>query len=470
MSKKELLELLKKSLQDALDSIQGRDKQELNEEKRTELKKEIEKVFMQALLDKGKPKEILDKVLNDKDKDKDKDEFLKTFSPWHKKQDEDSGLIKEFVNSINNPDSNNDFSWLDILDTDKQWMEQADKETKKEIKNKSKHVNMRYQIPTHFHGNIDNAVIFHCMENPRGYLGEYEDSDIDKGLESIDLVEYFGKTYKLLNEDSSSKKSVEKIQSILKDYSRDDMPDIKDIIKERYKLDKIGDEEITNIIYSDKSNLSRELDSMFAEEEEFFKEEYILKKHSNSKKPVLSEKYYYIAQYYAQLLGIDGKNMRNLKDKRGDENTEERKKARKIAEKICNLEIYPFSCKDPKLGNDGIGEKILLNSDLSRLGAYIVLRRIYKYLVNENPQKPLFVFRKYDRAWEKLFNKIFEEVGVKDNFLQDLESHFFYCQTSQQGGGITSGNVISVRDFKALEFLKELAFRDIFNLITEKED
>jgi len=468
MSKKELLELLKKSLQDALDSIQGRDKQELNEEKRTELKKEIEKVFMQALLDKGKPKEILDKVLNDKDKDK--DEFLKTFSPWHKKQDEDSGLIKEFVNSINNPDSNNDFSWLDILDTDKQWMEQADKETKKEIKNKSKHVNMRYQIPTHFHGNIDNAVIFHCMENPRGYLGEYEDSDIDKGLESIDLVEYFGKTYKLLNEDSSSKKSVEKIQSILKDYSRDDMPDIKDIIKERYKLDKIGDEEITNIIYSDKSNLSRELDSMFAEEEEFFKEEYILKKHSNSKKPVLSEKYYYIAQYYAQLLGIDGKNMRNLKDKRGDENTEERKKARKIAEKICNLEIYPFSCKDPKLGNDGIGEKILLNSDLSRLGAYIVLRRIYKYLVNENPQKPLFVFRKYDRAWEKLFNKIFEEVGVKDNFLQDLESHFFYCQTSQQGGGITSGNVISVRDFKALEFLKELAFRDIFDLITEKED
>ena len=468
MSKKELLELLKKSLQDALDSIQGRDKQELNEEKRTELKKEIEKVFMQALLDKGKPKEILDKVLNDKDKDK--DEFLKTFSPWHEKQDEDSGLIKEFVNSINNPDSNNDFSWLDILDTDKQWMEQADKETKKEIKNKSKHVNMRYQIPTHFHGNIDNAVIFHCMENPRGYLGEYEDSDIDKGLESIDLVEYFGKTYKLLNEDSSSKKSVEKIQSILKDYSRDDMPDIKDIIKERYKLDKIGDEEITNIIYSDKSNLSRELDSMFAEEEEFFKEEYILKKHSNSKKPVLSEKYYYIAQYYAQLLGIDGKNMRNLKDKRGDENTEERKKARKIAEKICNLEIYPFSCKDPKLGNDGIGEKILLNSDLSRLGAYIVLRRIYKYLVNENPQKPLFVFRKYDRAWEKLFNKIFEEVGVKDNFLQDLESHFFYCQTSQQGGGITSGNVISVRDFKALEFLKELAFRDIFDLITEKED
>lgn len=361
------------------------------------------------------------------------------------------------------------------MEKDEQWKKPWEKsnqkpQIKEEVTDKNKHVNMRYQIPTHFHGDIDNAVIFHCMENPRGYLGEYEDSDIDKGLESIDLVEYFGKTYKLLNEDSSSKKSVEKIQSILKDYSRDDMPDTKDIIKERYKLDKIEDEEITNIIYSDQSNLSSELDSLFAEEEEFFKEEYILKKNSNSKKPVLSEKYYYIAQYYAQLLGIDGKNMRELNDEPGAENTEERKKARKIAEKICNLEIYPFSCKDPKLGNNDIGEKILLNSDLSRLGAYIVLRRIYKYLVNENPQKPLFVFRKYDRAWEKLFNKIFEEVGVKDNFLQDLESHFFYCQTSQQGGGITSGNVISVRDFKALELLKELAFRDIFDLITEKED
>ena len=439
MSKEELLELLKKS-------IQGRDKEELNEEKRTELKDDIEKVFMQALLDKGKPKEILSKVLQNKD------EFLETFSPWPKKEDEDSGLIKEFVNSINNPDSNNDFSWLDILDTDKQWIEQADKETKKEIKNKSKHVNMRYQIPSHFHGDIDNAVLFHCMENPRGYLGEYEDSYIDIGLGAKDLGEYYGKTYKLLNEDNSSNKS------------------IKEIIKERYQLDKFDSKNLPNIIYSDKSNLSRELDNMFAEEEEFFDEKHPLKKNNKNKKEPLSEKYYYMAQYYAQLLEIDGKNMIKLKDKPRCENTEGRKEARKIAKKICNLEIYPFSCKDPKLGNNGIGEKILLNSDLSRLGAYIVLRRIYKYLVNETPQKPVFVFRKYDRAWEKLFKKIFEEVGAEDNFLQDLESQFFYCQTSQQGGGITSGNVISVRDFKALELLKKLAFRDIFDMITKKED
>jgi hypothetical protein len=453
MSKEELLELLKKSLQDALDSIQDRDKEELNEDQINSLKNGIKKVFEKALLDKCESKHILNKVIENKA------EFLKMFNPW---QNEEYKLIKKFVNTINNPDSNKDFSWLEILEKDEQWKkswEESNKEVKlkEEVTDKNKHVNMRYQIPTHFHGDIDNAVIFHCMENPRGYLGEYEDSYIDKELGGADLEEYFGKTYKLLNEDNSSNKS------------------IKQIIKERYQLgegeiDSKNIPNITNIIYSDKSNLSRELDNMFNESKDFFTKEYTLKKNNRSKKDDLSERYYYLAQYYAQLLEIDGKNMRKLDDEPGNEDTEGRKKARKIAKKICNLEIYPFSCKDPKLGNNGIGEKILLNSDLSRLGAYIVLRRIYKYLVNETPQKPVFVFRKYDRAWEKLFKKTFEEVGAEDNFLQDLESQFFYCQTSQQGGGITSGNVISVRDFKALELLKELAFRDIFDLITEKKD
>lgn len=473
MSKDKTLEALKKSLQDNLQSIQDRDKAELNEEQKKELKDVIEKVFMQALLDKGKPKDILAKVL------KDKDEFLKIFNPWQ--NDEGKKLIKKFVDNINKSDSNIYFSWLDILDTDKQWKKPDNEDSEKEVKDKHKHVNMRYQIPTHFHGDIDKAIIFHCMENPRGYLGEYEDDLIDKGLESTDLGDYFGKTYKLLNEDNSTKKSVEKIQSILEDYSKDNLLDIKDIIKKRYQLGKFDPENITNIIYSNKSNLSRELDNMFAEEEEFFEEEYILKKHSNSKKTVLSEKYYYIAQYYAQLLKIDGKNMVKLKDEPRVEKSEERKKARGISKKICNVEIYPFSSSEPKLDKKGIGNTILLNSDLSRLGVYIVLRRIYKYLEDlKKAEKPVIIFRKYDSAWEKLFNKILEEVKQteqsfdKELVLSSLEKGFFYCQTGQQGGGITTGNVISVRDFKALENiyekLKELAFTEIFDLITEKED
>ena len=424
---------LKNMLEQLLEYIRKRNKEELTVEIKIKLKEILEKHFEFVKEDKAA--------------------FLENFNPWQK--DKGKTLIQKFVKNISNSDFTEDFSWFEILDEDKQWGKLDNEEIKRTIKDKSKHVNMRYQIPTHFHGDIDNAVIFHCMENPRGYLGEYEDSYIDKELGGPDLEEYFGKTYKLLNEDNSSNKS------------------IKQIIKERYQLgegeiDSKNITNITNIIYSDESNLLRELDKMFKREPRFFDEKHPLKKNNKNKKEPLSEKYYYIAQYYAQLLEIDGSNLRKFKNK-GAQNT-----ARERAKKICNLEIYPFSCKDPKLGNNGIGEKILLNSDLSRLSAYIVLRRIYKYLgdyekSNEKPHKPVFIFRKYDRAWEKLFKKIFKEVGVKDDYLQDLESHFFYCQTGQQGGGITSGNVISIKNYKIykdiFENLKQTAFKEISDVL-----
>jgi hypothetical protein len=379
-------------------------------------------------------------------KNNDKDKFLETFSPWHKKEGKD--LIKEFVNSINNPDSNNDFSWLDILDTDKQWMELDDEETEKEIKNKSKHVNMRYQIPTHFHGDIDNAVLFYCMENPRGYI---KDSDMDTwaenqmfGKQTID--DYYKHTAELRNEPWKKKT-------------------IKKIIEERYQLKDVTTDSIKNsikkIIYShakEDSPLRRELDNMFDEKPKFFQEEYILKKDKRSKKPDLSEKYYYIARFYAQLLGINSGNLSkyNIESEEKEEAQAERNKAIKISEKICNVEIYPFSSSDPKL--KGIGKTILLNSDLSRLSAYIILRRIYRYLNSpkENP-KPIIVLRKYASAWEQLFTEIFEEVKEKDRSFDNrlvlslLEKGFFYCQTGQQGGGITDGNVISVPNFRTVD-------------------
>ena len=95
-----------------------------------------------------------------------KEKFLEEFSPWH--QEKGKELIKKFVDNVNN-NSTDDFSWLDILDDDVRWQEFNDNALKKQIKeNKQKFTNMRYQIPTHFHGDINNAVLFYCMENPRG--------------------------------------------------------------------------------------------------------------------------------------------------------------------------------------------------------------------------------------------------------------------------------------------------------------
>ncbi|RSI95999.1 hypothetical protein [Streptococcus mitis] len=387
-----------------------------------------------------------------------KTKFLETFSPWHKKQGKD--LIKEFVNTINNPDSNNDFSWLDILDTDKQWMEPDDEETKKEIKNKSKHVNMRYQIPTHFHGDIDDAVLFYCMENPRGYIN---DSEMDRWVKDqmsgkLTMNDYYKQTAELRDEPWKDKT-------------------IKKIIEERYQLNDVTTDSIENsikkIIYSDDKNespLARELETMFKKFKNSDYKIYNFRKGS----PDLKD-FYYFKNYFKQLLLKDS----NLKPFQQEEN---KNKAIEIANKICNVEIYPFSSSDPKL--KGIGKTILLNSDLSRLSAYIILRRIYRYLNSpkENP-KPIIVLRKYASAWEQLFVEIFKEVKEKDqsfdnrSVLSLLEKGFFYCQTGQQGGGITTGNVISVLNFKTIDKkdsklfddTKKKAFNSIKSVLTKAE-
>ena len=435
-----------------------------NNEELKLLKDAIKEVFEHELVEEKKmSKDRFDKVIDDKNL------FLKKFSPWH--QDKGEKLIQDFADYVNDDNSTNDFSWLDILDedSDSQWKKLNDDKIKKEVKDKSKHVNMRYQIPTHFHGDIDNAVLFYCMENPRGYI---EDSDMDTwaekqmfGKQTID--DYYKYTAELRDETWKNETSQK-------------------IIKERYKLNDVTTDLtdlIEKIIYSDAehSPLTRELKNMFGEEKEFFEEKYILKPHSNSKKTDLSEKYYYIARYYAQLLDINGENLSKYNESEYKEEAKsEQTKALKISEKICNLEIYPFSSSEPKLEGKGIGNTILLNSDLSRLGAYIVLRRIYRYLNDktEKPVKPVIVFRKYDRAWEKLFRKIFEEVKGKNQDFDDkivlclLEERFFYCQTGSMGGGITDGNVISVTNLKRisneLKKTKEKDFNSIKSLLTKE--
>lgn len=373
-----------------------------------------------------------------------KEKFLEEFSPWHREKGQE--LIKKFVDNFNNDNSTDDFSWLDILDDDKQW-NKLDEGTKKEIKDKSKYVNMRYQIPTHFHGDINNAVLFYCMENPRGYI---KDSDMDTwaeeqmlGKQTID--DYYKHTADLRDEPWKNKT-------------------IKKIIEERYQLNDVNidlNKSIKKIIYSDDKNespLARELKTMFKKFKTSDYKIYNFRKGS----PDLKD-FYYFKNYFKQLLLKDS----NLKPFQQEEN---KNKAIEIANKICNVEIYPFSSSEPKL--KGIGETIILNSDLSRLGAYIILRRIYRYLNSpkKNP-KPIIVLRKYDRAWEKLFNKILEEVKQQDqNFdkeivLSLLEKGFFYCQTGQQGGGITAGNVISVLNFRTISKLFKDTQRKDFNSI-----
>lgn len=372
----------------------------------------------------------------------DKKKFLEQFSPWH--QNKGKNLINEFITEVEKSKTTMDFSWLKILPDD----------LKKEIEKVGRHLNMRYQIPTHFHGDIDTATIFHCLENPRGYLGAYQDNQIDKGLEETSLKGYYGKT-EILITDTEKKKTIKTIKKILKGYKEKEKEiDVKSIIERRYKLKSIKD--VKDIIYSNQSNLMSEIKHMFD-----LKSKFDFKNNSKKSQKNLLENYYYLREYYSQLIQIN--KVLDFIELEGKQNEIE-----KIAQQICNLEIYPFSCTQPDLGENGIGEKIILNSDLSKLGAFIVLRRIYKYLSDKKSQKPVFVFRKYDTAWEKLFRKLFKEAKDEDfanNVMEKLENNFFYCQLRPIGGGITDGNVISVPNYREFMDMKESAFYEITKLL-----
>lgn len=391
------------------------------EKEELQLKKAIREVFEKVLEEKESEGDIESKVTFE-DIMNEKDKFLEIFSHWH--GESGKRLINTFVDRVQN-NSDDIFSWFDILNEDFRWKNLENNKRKDEIADQNKHLNMRYQIPIHFHGNIDDAVIFHCMENPKGYL-EKENFSVN----SINLEYFYKKSAKDRNEKNQN-------NSIL------------EILKERHRLTDFDVDKVSNIIYSEESNLLQELKDIFEKKEAdpFFTEEYIFKSNKKSKKTLFP--YYYIANYYNRLLDMKSDKIFEFKNDFANRQTE----VLNIANKICNIEIYPFSCKNPQLGNGQIGETILLNSDLSRLGVYVVLRRIYKYLqdkeIKQDTQKPVIVFRKYispkkeNRAWRKLLCEIFTE-----EILNIIEKNFIYCQTANSGNGITSGNVISVSHYK----------------------
>lgn len=388
-----------------------------------------------------------------------KESFLEKFSPWHQKKGKGQELIQKFVDIVNNDQSTEDFSWLDILDTDDRWKEFEDDKLKKEIKeNKQKYTNMRYQIPEHCHGDIDKAIIFHCMENPRGYVS---DSLWGKKKESaLFLKDYYKKTADNREENNRN----ESVEEIIKERYK---------LEHRYKLEKIDFKFVKKVIFSEESALESDFKHMF----KIFKKEDFEKKYSFAKRSKDLIEFYFLKNFYYQL--IQDQKVPNIKELEG-----KREQVETFSKQFCNLEIYPFSASNPSLKSGEIGDKFINYSDLSRLGIYIILRRVYIYLKNkkenEKEQNPVFIIRKYETAWENLFKRIFEEVKEKNQSFDNelvlslLEKGFFYCQTGRQGGGITDGNVISVPNLKRIsDELKETKKKDfdsIKSLLTKVEN
>ena len=176
-----------------------------------------------------------------------KEKFLKEFSPWH--QEKGQELIQKFVDNVNNDNSTDDFSWFDILDDDVRWQEFGDNALKKQIKeNKQKFLNMRYQIPEHCHGDIDKAIIFHCMENPRGYVSDELWGEKKESV--LFLKDYYEKTA----DNRKEKNRNGSIEEIIKERYK---------LKHRYNLEKFDSKFVKKVIFSEESALENDFNYMF---------------------------------------------------------------------------------------------------------------------------------------------------------------------------------------------------------------
>lgn len=372
---------------------------------------------------------------------KSKEEFLETVSPWHTPKGEE--LIKCFISEIKG-EENKFVSWLNILS-------ECTLTTIKQKKDDPSLINVRYQIPEHVQGDIDNAVLFHCMENPRGFIDDKKVKEWAKNEENNISVKSY---YEHVRENHRGKdiKTFEDLIVFFKECY---------LLKDLEQIENLKYEQIKDIIYSEKSALEKELEKEIDENKKYD----ILVPRNN--KNVLSHDYYYLANYYYQL--VSKKDVFLEKFNLG-ENLDE---CKSLSKKICNLEVYPFSSSDPQLGKDGFGNKIIESEDdISCLGAHIILRRIYIYLKNRNKKpKPIFVFRKYDRAWKIVIVKVLEKIVGQENkkdceeCLKYLENEFFYCQWQKQGGGITSGNISTVSAYQAINNLIARNKKDTFNEI-----
>lgn len=333
--------------------------------------------------------------------------LLEAYNPWT--DGNISKLSEDFFAALKNED--NEFSWLKIDSYDKK----KDKEKKdlyEELKDKKgKAVSIDYGIPSHVRGDIENGTVFLCLVNPNidvkvamcEAVGKQDKEDIKKYIFDIsskggilykEIVELKGMKKLIGLEESDEDKNKEKnkkgyytanylnvILSAIDDYKNKDESKSKDL-KEAVKSFRIF---ISNLEEND------DLNKQIKEEKEVNKESLT---------------------YFVERL----KN-------------------------IVNLEAFPFRSSTPNFAIDEDNAKdrfanCLVNStsNVSMLSARIIIWKILEYLnSNGKKDKPVFIFRRFNRAWrpsiENVLIEDFSEDGKDidiDNIIKELHEEFFY--------------------------------------------
>ncbi|MEL3711222.1 hypothetical protein RUU25_06595 [Staphylococcus borealis] len=349
-----------------------------------------------------------------------KKEFMEKYNPWA--QERATHLINNYLKIMDKENESSyftgdfnynseNFSWLAIE-------EELENKYLKTNKAKDFPKNIHYGLPNQIHGDIDKSTIFQCLLNPNIAI-------LDNKSEPENLEDFF---------DEFESSDTGDLSATFSNYSNEK------------KIKK-------HIVDTESSMLSKELERLMKLEQSEYNE--VMSSADN-----LKNKFYYLEEYFYLLLTRDI-NTDKVRDELKKELVREENynliKANIKKLKTCNLEVFPFRSKDPKLGfgNNNFGRDLVETEvDLILLGARVILRRIALNLqdgLSSNAQ-PIFIFRRYDLVWKDLIKTVLRnDYKVKNEdakeMLKEMEDEYFYFLATRGDKGGLSGKV-SIKNLK----------------------
>lgn len=361
--------------------------------------------------------------LRDRYKDiNDVEDFLKKYNPWTKKQIEE--LSDGFFKALEN---GKDFSWLKVED-------------KLLSLPKHKEISVEYGIPTHVHGDIENATLFLCLVNPNIEIS---------GNKKENIRSFYEKASKINSEDISLK-VIDEDGNIAIDSS--------DI--EKYIID----------INADSNILRKETESLRL-------------KFKNNKNTLKKEYGYYFSRYFPQIIILYMNKEKSIQPLIRNLNDDEWNRLEKMTEKIVNLEAFPFRSKNPSItsksnhaGNSFSNSLIESDSKVNLFSSRIIIRRIVSYLnsIQESKansiNKPAFIFRRFNTVWLPSLKYILvNDLGFsKDESLKVIDELHdeFFLTINKKSSNARSG-FVGKRLFRNDNLLKEKEFEEFVKLSLE---
>lgn len=345
--------------------------------------------------------------------------LLDKYNPWTKEKI--GTLSKCFFNSIIKNDNN--FSWLKV---DEKLLDLPE----------PNEINTKYGIPTHLHGDIENATLFLCLVNPNIEIESKENGSIRS---------FYEKASNIVSEDKS-----------LKVLDLDGNINLDTLDIEKYIIDT---DSKSSILYSELKSLRN--------------------KTKNCKNIQKDEYGYYLKTYFPQFIISCMNKEKQIQPLIKNLSDDEWNSLEKIAEKIVNIEAIPFRSKNPGItsnvnkSENSFANKFLdSHSDVNLLSARIIIWRIVKYLnsVKEKSSKPItrpvFIFRRFNNAWLPSLKYVIKN-DLKytnedtDELIKAFHKFYFFTTNLKDDNG--RSGYIGRRLFKDDILLKDNEFDELVN-------